>query len=97
MAKKGFLTTREAQQSPLVAKVNQMAQAARLREQAAHETPDLFGDTIATPPSTEAHADPEAEEPRVVCRDVLAEAQRLGVATPRLSAAAPAFLPGHNR
>lgn len=45
----------------------------------------------------EAHADPDAEEPRVVCRDVLAEAQRLGVPTPRLSAAAPAFLPGQNR
>lgn len=45
----------------------------------------------------EAHADPDAEEPRVVCRDVLAEARRLGVPTPRLSAAAPAFAPGRNR
>lgn len=45
----------------------------------------------------EAHADPDAEEPRVVCRDVLAKAQRLGVPTPRLSAAAPAFPPGQNR
>lgn len=45
----------------------------------------------------EAHDDPDAEEPRIVCRDVLAEAQRLGVPTPRLSAAAPAFLPGQNR
>lgn len=43
--------------------------------------------------SFETHADPDAEEPRVVCRDVLAEARRLGVPTPRLSAAAPAFLP----
>ncbi|MFC3996174.1 ketopantoate reductase family protein [Nocardiopsis sediminis] len=41
----------------------------------------------------EAHADPDAEEPRVVCRDVLAEARRLGVPTPGLSAAAPAFMP----
>ena len=62
MAKKGFLTTREPQQSPLVAKVNQMAQAARLREQAAYETPDLFGDTIATPPNTEVHTDAEHTE-----------------------------------
>ncbi|MGH4001795.1 MAG: ketopantoate reductase family protein [Pseudonocardiaceae bacterium] len=45
----------------------------------------------------ETHADPDAEEPRVVCRDVLAEAQRHGVPTPRLSAAAPAFLAGQNR
>ena len=57
MANKGFLTTREPQQSPLVAKVNQMAQAAKLREEAAHETPDLFGDTIATPPSTKEHTE----------------------------------------
>lgn len=45
----------------------------------------------------EAHADPDAEEPRVVCRDVLAEAQRLGVPTPRLAAAALAFLPAQAR
>ncbi|MFD4668851.1 ketopantoate reductase family protein [Lentzea sp. NPDC058450] len=34
-----------------------------------------------------AHADPTAEEPRAVCRDVLAEARRLGVPAPRLEAA----------
>jgi 2-dehydropantoate 2-reductase len=47
--------------------------------------------------SLETHADPQAEEPRVVCRDVLAEARRLGVPTPRLAAAAPAFLADQNR
>lgn len=41
--------------------------------------------------SLEMHSDPEAEEPRAVCRDTLAEARRLGVATPRLEAAEPAF------
>ena len=41
--------------------------------------------------SIEAHADPEAEEPREVCRDTLAEARRLGVAVPRLEAAEPYF------
>ncbi|MEV5413113.1 2-dehydropantoate 2-reductase N-terminal domain-containing protein [Thermopolyspora sp. NPDC052614] len=38
-----------------------------------------------------AHSDPEAEEPREICRDVLAEARRLGVAAPRLEAAEPHF------
>ncbi|MET8850846.1 2-dehydropantoate 2-reductase N-terminal domain-containing protein [Amycolatopsis sp. NPDC004625] len=36
--------------------------------------------------SFDGHADPAAEEPRAVCRDALAEAQRLGVAVPRLEA-----------
>lgn len=39
----------------------------------------------------EAHSDPEAQEPREICRDVLAEARRLGVAAPRLEAAEPNF------
>ncbi len=38
-----------------------------------------------------AHSDPEAEEPREICRDTLAEARRLGVAVPRLEAAEPGF------
>lgn len=38
-----------------------------------------------------AHSDPDAEEPREVCRDTLAEARRLGIAVPRLEAAEPAF------
>ncbi|QUQ64504.1 ketopantoate reductase ApbA/PanE [Kutzneria sp. CA-103260] len=38
-----------------------------------------------------AHSDPEAQEPREVCRDTLAEARRLGVAVPRLEAAEPIF------
>ncbi|WP_020659468.1 ketopantoate reductase family protein [Amycolatopsis benzoatilytica] len=33
------------------------------------------------------HDDPDAEEPRAVCRDVLAEARRLGISVPRLEAA----------
>lgn len=41
--------------------------------------------------SLETHSDPEAEEPREVCRDTLAEARRLGVAVPRLEAAEPSF------
>ncbi|MDR6867430.1 2-dehydropantoate 2-reductase [Microbacterium resistens] len=41
--------------------------------------------------SLSAHDDPRAEEPRAVCRDALAEAQRLGIAAPRLEAAAPLF------
>lgn len=41
--------------------------------------------------SHRAHTDPDAEEPRAVCRDTLAEAQRLGIAAPRLEAAAPSF------
>lgn len=44
----------------------------------------------------QAHADPQAEEPRAVCRDVLSEAQRLGVPTPRLTAAAAAFVPAQH-
>ena len=43
--------------------------------------------------SHRAHTDPDAEEPRAVCRDTLAEAQRLGIAAPRLEAAAPTFAP----
>ncbi|WP_410673575.1 ketopantoate reductase family protein [Amycolatopsis sp. cmx-4-68] len=41
--------------------------------------------------SLEAHCDPDAEEPREVCRDTLAEARRLGIAVPRLEAAEPDF------
>ncbi|MCX2949211.1 ketopantoate reductase family protein [Lentzea sp. NEAU-D7] len=37
------------------------------------------------------HSDPGAEEPRVICRDALAEARRLGVPAPRLAAAEPSF------
>ncbi|WP_224392361.1 ketopantoate reductase family protein [Pseudonocardia sp. ICBG1293] len=50
--------------------------------------------TLVLPParlSFTAHADPEAEEPRAVCRDALAEARRLGIATPRLDAAEHLF------
>ena len=39
----------------------------------------------------EAHSDPEAEEPREICRDTLAEARRLGIPVPRLEAAEPTF------
>jgi 2-dehydropantoate 2-reductase len=38
-----------------------------------------------------AHSDPDAEEPREVCRDTLTEARRLGVSVPRLEAAEPHF------
>ncbi|MEU9887853.1 2-dehydropantoate 2-reductase N-terminal domain-containing protein [Sphaerisporangium sp. NPDC051011] len=38
-----------------------------------------------------AHSDPDAEEPREVCRDTLAEARRLGISVPRLEAAEPNF------
>lgn len=38
-----------------------------------------------------AHDDPDAEEPREVCRDTLAEARRLGISVPRLEAAEPHF------
>ncbi|MEV0424131.1 ketopantoate reductase family protein [Streptosporangium canum] len=38
-----------------------------------------------------AHSDPDAEEPREVCRDTLAEARRLGISVPRLEAAEPHF------
>lgn len=37
--------------------------------------------------SMEAQVDPEAQEPREICRDVLAEARQLGVPVPRLEAA----------
>ncbi|MCG3755066.1 ketopantoate reductase family protein [Amycolatopsis sp. Poz14] len=39
----------------------------------------------------EAHSDPDAREPREICRDVLADARRLGVTVPRLEAAEPYF------
>lgn len=35
----------------------------------------------------EVHADPAAEEPRVICRDALAEARRRDIAVPRLESA----------
>ncbi|SFJ85458.1 2-dehydropantoate 2-reductase [Amycolatopsis sacchari] len=38
-----------------------------------------------------AYADPDAQEPREICRDTLAEARRLGVPVPRLEAAEPSF------
>ncbi|MGW4638913.1 ketopantoate reductase family protein [Sphaerisporangium sp. NPDC004334] len=38
-----------------------------------------------------AHSDPDAEEPREVCRDTLTEARRLGISVPRLEAAEPNF------
>jgi 2-dehydropantoate 2-reductase len=41
--------------------------------------------------SIEAHSDPDAEEPREICRDTLAEARRLGISVPRLEAAEPNF------
>jgi 2-dehydropantoate 2-reductase len=41
--------------------------------------------------SLRAHDDPNAEEPRAVCRDTLAEARRLGIPTPRLEAAETTF------
>ncbi|MER5261906.1 2-dehydropantoate 2-reductase N-terminal domain-containing protein [Actinosynnema sp. NPDC002837] len=50
--------------------------------------------TAHVPPvrtSFEVHSDPDAREPREVCRDVLAEARRLGLAVPRLEAAEPNF------
>ena len=37
--------------------------------------------------SFQVHSDPGTEEPRAICRDVLAEARRLGVTVPRLEAA----------
>jgi len=43
--------------------------------------------------SVTAHSDPDAEEPREVCRDTLAEARRLGISVPRLEAAEPHFAP----
>ena len=41
--------------------------------------------------SLTAHSDPDAEEPREVCRDTLDEARRLGISVPRLEAAEPHF------
>ena len=41
--------------------------------------------------SMEMHSDPDAEEPREICRDTLAEARRLGISVPRLEAAEPSF------
>ena len=41
--------------------------------------------------SLTAHSDPDAEEPREVCRDTLAEARRLGISVPRLEAVEPNF------
>ncbi len=41
--------------------------------------------------SLEAQTDPEAQEPREICRDTLAEAGRLGIKVPRLEAAEPYF------
>ncbi len=42
--------------------------------------------------SLQAHTDPDAEEPRAICRDTLAEPRRLGVPAPRLEAAEPTFV-----
>jgi 2-dehydropantoate 2-reductase len=47
--------------------------------------------------SLQAHSNPEAEEPRVICLDTLTEARRLGVAVPRLEAAQPFFSPTRER
>lgn len=41
--------------------------------------------------SLEAHSDPDAEEPRAVCRDTLTEARRLGIPAPRLEAVETRF------
>jgi 2-dehydropantoate 2-reductase len=41
--------------------------------------------------SFEAQANPHAIEPRMVLRDVAADAHRLGVPTPRIAAIAPLF------
>lgn len=41
--------------------------------------------------SLAAHSDPEAEEPRAICRDALAEVRRLGLEAPRLEAADPTY------
>ena len=43
--------------------------------------------------SLAAHTDPRAEEPRSIVRDVLREARRLGVPTPRLDTAGAAITP----
>jgi len=47
--------------------------------------------------SLAAHTDPDAEEPREVCRDTLAEARRLGISVPRLEAVEPHFAHGGTR
>ncbi len=47
----------------------------------------LFAHVTPARVSLEAHSDPDAEEPRAVCRDTLAEAHRRQVAVPRLAAA----------
>lgn len=39
----------------------------------------------------EVHSDPATEEPRAICRDVLAEARRRGIPVPRLEAAEAYF------
>jgi len=41
----------------------------------------------------QTHSDPDAQEPREVCRDTLAEARRLEISVPRLEAAEPYFAP----
>lgn len=56
--------------------------------------PALAWLTTHVPParvSLTMHDDPDAEEPREVCRDVPAEARRLGISVPRLEAAEPHF------
>lgn len=56
--------------------------------------PALAWLTTHVPParvSLTMHDDPDAEEPREVCRDTLAEARRLGISVPRLEAAEPYF------
>ena len=40
------------------------------------------------------HSNPDAEEPRAICRDALAEARLLGIATPRLAEAEAYFARG---
>lgn len=41
--------------------------------------------------SLREHTDPQAQEPRKICRDALAEARRQGIAAPRLELAEPYF------
>lgn len=70
------------------------AGALRLRAPTWLTGPVLALLTAYVPPAREslgAHSDPAVEEPREICRDVLAEARRLGVAVPRLEAAEPYF------
>ncbi|WP_406631010.1 ketopantoate reductase family protein [Amycolatopsis sp. WGS_07] len=47
----------------------------------------LLTHSAAARTSFAAHSDPDAREPREVCRDTLTEARRLGVRVPRLEAA----------